>query len=576
MHSQPNTGRQWNGLLLGVIVLLGLFLRLWQIGDKSLWIDEAFSVWVAEQPIPDALAWLARIDQHPPLYYLLLHFWLRMGDDAATVRALSALLSALNVPVLYALGRRLWGPAVGLLAALILALSPFHLHLAQEARMYALLCLCVSLAAWALAVWLTPSPAPPGVRRSPDRVHAWLPPAGYVAATAAALLSHSTAVFFPLAANVFVIGLMWTRHRWPGAELSHGHCEGALCPKQSLPVPAEDCFAPLPDNLPGVGLQRAGLQPGDPRERARSPRGSLHPPSWRDWLLAQLAVLALWLLWLGTFLCQSLAVYHSFWLSAPTLRTLGETLQTFLCAFLPEQIHWSWIIWAGYGALVLAGVAGLRRQPARLAFLAVLFLTPLAGEWLVSLWRPIFYARTLIWATIPLYLLLAVGLLHLRYRPYVLAATAMVVTLSGLSARAYFLYFQKEAWDEAAAYVAARAEEGDLILFNATWTQLPFDFYWREFALPLEERGVPVDLFERGVLEPRMEWEDLSYLRALVRGRRRVWLIYSHDWYTDPQHLIPTALEETLELEGRRRFIGLQVYLYVTPGTSLTPGQSVL
>ncbi len=76
-------------VLLGVVVLVGALLRTWHIGSKSLWIDEAFSVWIARQSLSEALSWLVRIDQHPPLYYLLLHYWMTLfGDSEAVVRSL--------------------------------------------------------------------------------------------------------------------------------------------------------------------------------------------------------------------------------------------------------------------------------------------------------------------------------------------------------------------------------------------------------------------------------------------------------------------------------------------------------
>ena len=144
---------KWALVLLAALTLVGALLRAWQIGAKSIWIDEAFSVWVARQPPAEGVRWLARIDQHPPLYYVLLHLWLALGDGPAAVRLLSATVSTLNIPALYALGARLFGRRVGLLAAAVLALSPFHVYLAQEARMYALLSLAVTASLWAVA-WL--------------------------------------------------------------------------------------------------------------------------------------------------------------------------------------------------------------------------------------------------------------------------------------------------------------------------------------------------------------------------------------------------------------------------------------
>jgi uncharacterized membrane protein len=45
-------------------------------GHKGLWLDETFSVWMASHSVADMLQWIVTIDQHPPLYYLLLHYWI--------------------------------------------------------------------------------------------------------------------------------------------------------------------------------------------------------------------------------------------------------------------------------------------------------------------------------------------------------------------------------------------------------------------------------------------------------------------------------------------------------------------
>jgi hypothetical protein len=76
------------------------------------------------------------------------------------------------------------------------------------------------------------------------------------------------------------------------------------------------------------------------------------------------------------------------------------------------------------------------------------------------------------------------------------------------------------------------------------------------------EHGLPVDLFERGVLEPKMREGDLPRLRKLLAAHQRVWLVYSHEWYTDPQGLIPQTLAAALDLRQQWTFKGLRVYLY--------------
>ncbi len=511
-------------------------MRFYQIGEQSLWLDEAFSVWLARHPLQEMLEWVVEIDQHPPLYYTLLHFWVSFfGDSAPAVRALSALIGTVTIPVIYLIGCRLadGDRTVGLLAAAILAISPFHVRFAQEARMYTLLTLNAALAVYALVRLLSDSPAnvssaqqqaDPGCadsaaeaeqerhryRRarapvrsplpSPGKCLAWL---GYIFFTVATLLSHNTAVFFPLATNIFILGMLWLRRH--------------------------------PDYL--------------------------HLPSTRNWLLAQGGVFLLWSPWLAAFVSQSLGVYREFWIPPPDLPRVLAALAALLSDFLPYRL---WIMWAAFGFLIACGASYFRPRLAYLALLLVLVVTPFAGELLVSLFRPIFYERTLIWASLPLYLLLAAGIRRLRTLPWMTVALLTIVTANGISLREYHVRFEKEQWDKAAAFVAQRVEANDVILFNATWVQLPFDFYFRSHHKQVTEHGVPVDLFDRGVLEPKMTEDDLPRLRALIQGHERVWLVYSHNWYTDPMGLIPAALDKEMERLGDWQFHGLQVYLYGT------------
>jgi mannosyltransferase len=527
--------------LLLAIIALGALLRFYHIGDKSLWIDEAFSLWMARQPPGEMLEWLVRIDQHPPLYYLLLHVWMRLGDGEATVRALSALCSTLTIPLIYLLGHRLAGSKLGLLPALILAVSPFHVHFAQEARMYALLTLNASLAMLALACLLADPRAATltlgrqivdfarswrANRRSPplrtvETDLAWLT---YITFAAATLLTHNTAILFPIAANLLVLGLFVAK-------------------------------------IPNRG----------------SPQSPISNLFLRNWLLAQAATFLLWSPWLPAFIRQSAGVYREFWLPPLSWLTFGEVLLDFISEFLPLPIPIIGTIICLYLVLAALGSVALRRWRTPAAFPLAFFVTPFAGEMLVSLRRPILYGRTLIWISLPLYLLLAAGVRYFEPQRrkalgggwrslYAIAVVLAMLGLNGLSLHAYYTDFPKEEWDEAATLVAERVEPGDLILFNATWMQIPFDYYFRRLSdVSVVEHGAPVDLFDRGVLEPKMAESDLPRLRSLVGGRDRVWLVYSHYWYTDPDGLISPALEEDLDLQRRWELGEVEVWLYAAP-----------
>src|SRR5512137_1136481 len=144
--------------LVIVITLVAGGLRMLLLGTKGMWLDEAFSVWMASHSVGDMLQWMVRIDQHPPLYYLLLHYWIALnGDTPYYARLLSVLFGAATIPVIYLIGKRLSGAVVGLVAAVFLALSPFNIYFAQETRMYTLLMFNAAVAIYALVRLLTDS-----------------------------------------------------------------------------------------------------------------------------------------------------------------------------------------------------------------------------------------------------------------------------------------------------------------------------------------------------------------------------------------------------------------------------------
>jgi hypothetical protein len=81
----------------------------------------------------------------------------------------------------------------------------------------------------------------------------------------------------------------------------------------------------------------------------------------------------------------------------------------------------------------------------------------------------------------------------------------------------------------------------------------------------VEKQGVPEDLFDSGILEPKMTDNDVPELVSLLRGHERVWLVYSHDSYTDPLGLVPQTLASQMKLIQERDFHGGKVQLYGNP-----------
>ena len=185
-RSQPRKRTIYFSLLLWIIV--GLVLRFSHLEGKTVWSDEwstiVFSLGHSFQDIPldeivdlatlldllriesfrhagDTIAHLLAESTHPPLYFVLSHWWLKLfasdGDLVSIwqARSLSAIFGVLGIPAMFGLGWLVFESLfVAQIAAVLMAVSPYGIYLAQEARHYTLAILWVtaSLACWIITV----------------------------------------------------------------------------------------------------------------------------------------------------------------------------------------------------------------------------------------------------------------------------------------------------------------------------------------------------------------------------------------------------------------------------------------
>lgn len=200
MPTHPPTQPRFFWLLL-LVLLAALALRLHRLELQSLWFDEGWSAHAAMQP---TLWAAANADAtNPPLYYTLLFAAARgFGLSEFSLRFVSLLFGLLVIPLVYQLARRLYGERAALYAALLATVSPLLWWASQEARMYTLLALLVTLAALA---WHQ-------LARSPRR-WAWLALWG---AQLAILYTHNTGPVVVLWLNLMTL-IAWDALRRPGA-----------------------------------------------------------------------------------------------------------------------------------------------------------------------------------------------------------------------------------------------------------------------------------------------------------------------------------------------------------------------
>jgi uncharacterized membrane protein len=165
---------------LAGIILLGTLLRFWHLDLKPLWLDEVltafFSLGLEYNDLPldvvfplstlqefftlepeascrDIAQTLAQESTHPPLFFCLMHSWLRFtGTEplAWALRSFPALIGVSAIAAIYCLNRLIFSPMAGLIAAALMAVSPFAVYLSQEARHYTLPMLLIILALLAL------------------------------------------------------------------------------------------------------------------------------------------------------------------------------------------------------------------------------------------------------------------------------------------------------------------------------------------------------------------------------------------------------------------------------------------
>lgn len=159
-----------------LILWLAFTLRLYRLGAKNLWWDEALAIWAVRKGLVGATLWTAG-DVHPPLFFWTLWGWVQLvGESEFAARFLSVGWGILTLILLYRLSCRLFNKTIGLLTVLLLAIARFHIWWSQELRMYILAACCVTLS---LAFFVRLYGGERGKR-------AWM---GYILSTTAALYS---------------------------------------------------------------------------------------------------------------------------------------------------------------------------------------------------------------------------------------------------------------------------------------------------------------------------------------------------------------------------------------------------
>jgi 4-amino-4-deoxy-L-arabinose transferase-like glycosyltransferase len=461
---------------LSWIFFLGLGLRFVNLTYHSLWFDEVISTVWAAQPVGEI--WRVGMalvqDKHPPFYYLLLHGWTSLvGGSDFGVRSLGAAIGAFAVFPVYGIGRRLGGMRAGAFAALLLALNPFLVWYSQEARMF------MPATTFAVTGLYGVLQVAHGEWRTPGHRHPRLASTFYPLLTiggfTAALYSYLYSAFLMPVAAAWLLVARWESRREPGAQ--RDFWLGVLA-------------------LTAVSLL-------------------FLPVAWSAWRVSGAEAVA----------------GKPF---AGMLPALAALLKTYTFGWPSWGAGWMTALALGAGTLALAGCvvpSPERRRGGGLYLIIWLAVVILIGGVLLGRDGRVFAESRYQIALAPA-LCLAWGrtlsLLWAWRKSAGLTATALAVAVT-TAALPYDWSPQnrREAWREAAAFVATHAGPNDAILIQADYVHVAFLRYFRG----TQGRFFP---FTDKLSDPAQVDAPLAGLA----GFDAVWVVQSHHQELDPDDLV--------------------------------------
>jgi hypothetical protein len=479
----------WQGCLIGVL-LLAWGLNTHGLGGESVWTDEGLTLTFASGSTWNILPLYSQIDEyHPPVHYLAWHFWIGLvGRSEFAIRALSALAGLLTIALVSRLGRAMFGNATGLAAGLLTATSGFQVYYAQTVRVYSLLEL-LSLWSFSACYSLT--------RRFSTKNMA-----AYALINVLLLYTHLYSGFVLVSQNVFVavwLAAIYRKSGWPAVS-----------------------------------------------------------SRLRRWVFLQITLGLAFLGWAAVVIFQ----FSHFTTTVAAPPPLGLLIGTF--------IEFTWSVPAFVAVvciLVLSCYAWLRslRQRGSAGRWTARALPggppgyggPLLTFWLLGvfgvpvavslIWKPVFLPRYGI-PVLPAYYLLTSALASKRLPAFLGAAlvgAVLVFQLGGV--QNLYQSAQNEDWRAATAFVDARAQPGDWLLFYSGWAKGAFDYYTRRSDLP--ELGLG---YTDGPERVRVALESNP-------ERKTVWMLLT---YADPSAFAPIFVQHGYRLVLKQDYFRIALWEY--------------
>ncbi|MCT4665693.1 MAG: glycosyltransferase family 39 protein [Flavobacteriales bacterium] len=139
--------RNLKTILLFITIFLIAFISKYQyIDTRDICVDEPFTIFMAQNNWLDILKLPISGEPNPPLFILLLHFWMKIfGNDVEVIRSLPLIFNALTAGVIFLVGKHLRNSWTGIIASLVFIYSTLHFYFGMETRAYSMLSFGTSL-----------------------------------------------------------------------------------------------------------------------------------------------------------------------------------------------------------------------------------------------------------------------------------------------------------------------------------------------------------------------------------------------------------------------------------------------
>ncbi len=447
-----------------LIFAAALALRLIDLGRRPFWLDEAFTMQRVSLP-PAALVHDSFLNHHMPSFFLLLSAFVPLGEPQFWLRLPPAAFGAASVMLVYLIGERIAGRSAGIVAALVLGLSPAALAFSQEARSYTMemcLILVALLGVTSLAMDVRTASLPYRNRLAPRA--AW---AGYALGSAAALDVLGDGLPWVGTATLIFAVMAW---RSPAPKILLRNVMIADLAIAALSAPFYIIMTRTQD------------------------KGFVDSVMW----IPPLNAPRLWY--------DIASIY---------LMRVADSV-TFRLMDVATPAALSWLIDLGLVLAAGLGAWALRRRPALLATLGLSFVVLPLCLGLISIWRPVLLPRYILWSAAPFAILTGVGAgfciarLPVRGRA---AAYAVIAALLLVNLFPYYNAETKPRWDLAAQLLARDVAPGDVVYLSDLG------------ALPLLRLYLPPGTQDI-VLQDSAG--DLNHARQAQLQGKRVWAVIGH------------------------------------------------